>query len=73
MQTRSQTIAKQTDAVSYAPEIECEIPPKYEVNIDFDEASKAWRKNKTSIGNGSYKYKKEKRRRFPEVASFPLI
>ena len=28
----------------------------YEVNIDFDEASKAWRSNKKSIGNGSYKY-----------------
>jgi len=28
----------------------------YEVNIDFDEASEAWRANKKSIGNGSYKY-----------------
>ena len=28
----------------------------YEVNIDFDEASKAWRSNKKNIGNGSYKY-----------------
>ena len=28
----------------------------YEVNIDFDEASKAWRANKKSIGNGNYKY-----------------
>ena len=30
--------------------------PRYEVNIDFDEASSAWRANKKSIGNGSYKY-----------------
>ena len=30
--------------------------PIYEVNIDFDEASEAWRQNKKSIGNGSYKY-----------------
>jgi hypothetical protein len=30
--------------------------PLYEVNIDFDEASKAWKANKKSIGNGSYKY-----------------
>ena len=30
--------------------------PIYEVNIDFDEASKAWRYNKQSIGNGSYRY-----------------
>jgi hypothetical protein len=28
----------------------------FEVNIDFDEASEAWRANKKSIGNGSYKY-----------------
>lgn len=28
----------------------------FEVNIDFDEASEAWRANKKYIGNGSYKY-----------------
>ena len=28
----------------------------YEVNIDFDEASEAWRANKKYIGNGTYKY-----------------
>jgi hypothetical protein len=28
----------------------------FEVNIDFDEASEAWKSNKKSIGNGSYKY-----------------
>ena len=28
----------------------------YQVNIDFDEASKCWRKNKKLIGNGCYKY-----------------
>jgi hypothetical protein len=28
----------------------------YEVNIDFDFASKTWRNNKKYIGNGSYKY-----------------
>ena len=27
-----------------------------EFNIDFDEASAAWMKNKRPIGNGSYKY-----------------
>jgi len=27
-----------------------------EVNIDFDEASKAWRENKTYIGNGCFQY-----------------
>jgi len=28
----------------------------YEVNIDFDEASKAWRQNKKHLGNCQYKY-----------------
>lgn len=28
----------------------------YEVNIDFDEASEAWKANKKYIGNGTYKY-----------------
>ena len=28
----------------------------YEVNIDFDAASEAWRTNKKSVGNGFYKY-----------------
>ena len=28
----------------------------YEVDIDFDAASAAWKSNKKSIGNGSYKY-----------------
>ena len=35
--------------------------PLYEVDIDFDEASEAWRSNKTSIGNGQYKYKGNRR------------
>lgn len=29
----------------------------YKVTIDFDEASKAWRKNKISNGNGQFIYK----------------
>ena len=42
MKTRSQT--------------RCENSVLYEVNIDFDEASEAWKANKRSIGNGSYRY-----------------
>lgn len=30
---------------------------QYEVNIDFDESSIEWRKNKKYIGNGEFKYK----------------
>ena len=48
MKTRSQT-KKENNIVK-------ELPQLYEVNIDFDEASEAWRANKKSIGNGSYKY-----------------
>lgn len=33
----------------------------YEVDIDFDDASKAWRANKKSIGNGQYVYIREKK------------
>jgi hypothetical protein len=35
-----------------------EQPKKQELNfvIDFDAASKAWRENKKSLGNGHYKY-----------------
>ena len=29
---------------------------QFEVNIDFDDATKKWRSNKKSIGNGCYKY-----------------
>jgi len=30
--------------------------PLYEVNIDFDEASRAWKANKKPTVNGCYKY-----------------
>jgi hypothetical protein len=30
--------------------------PIYQVDIDFDAASDAWKENKCYIGNGSYKY-----------------
>jgi hypothetical protein len=33
----------------------------YKVEIDFDEASEAWKQNKISIGNGSYRYLCKKR------------
>ena len=33
------------------------------LDIDFDEASKAWRENKVYIGNGSFRYKKNKKQR----------
>ena len=41
MKTRSQTT---------------QLPP-YTVEIDFDEASRSWKQNKKSQGNGTYTYK----------------
>ena len=32
------------------------ITALFEINIDFDEASKAWKMNKKSNGNGTYSY-----------------
>jgi len=46
MQTRSQT-KSQTKLTPIS---------KFDVEIDFDGASEAWKANKKSIGNGSYKY-----------------
>ena len=36
--------------------IETQLTNQMEVNIDFDDASKEWHKNKKSIGNSQYKY-----------------
>jgi hypothetical protein len=34
----------------------CLVQPFPNVEIDFDQASRAWKLNKKSIGNGCYKY-----------------
>ena len=39
------------------PKIELDLAPPFpKVDVDFDEASAAWRENKKSVGNGCYKY-----------------
>jgi hypothetical protein len=50
MQTRSQT--KDQTRSAWVPT----TVAVYEVDIDFDEASRMWKLNKKQIGNGSYKY-----------------
>ena len=35
-----------------------EMGKQYKINIDFDESSKSWRKNKISLGEGMFKYKR---------------
>lgn len=52
MQTRSHT--KQM-LCTLQSKTQREIP-QFEVFIDFNEASSAWKANKKSIGNGQYKY-----------------
>ena len=47
MKTRSQTKPIELTASNFV---------KYEVDIDFDGALKAWQANKKSIGDSSYKY-----------------
>ena len=65
MQTRSQTrslaqvreLAKEPVIKLVKEPVIIKTPAQlYEVDIDFDDASKAWRANKKSIGNGQYKY-----------------
>lgn len=53
MNTRSKTRSQLT---KIEPPLELKLKPELEVNIDFDDASKEWHKNKKSIGNGHYKY-----------------
>lgn len=79
MQTRSQTHMNNNNS-SVVEVVECNYNLRsktkkelYEVNIDFDGASRAWKKNKISIGNGSYKYKTDKKRRYPTIPTFPLV
>jgi hypothetical protein len=50
MQTRSQTRGQTKSA--WVPT----TVAVYEVDIDFDEASKMWKFNKKRMGNGTYKY-----------------
>jgi len=56
MKTRSQTRKEVNTEVNTVSNIESNERVLYEVNIDFDEASRAWRSNKKSMGNGQYKY-----------------
>ena len=54
MQTRSQT--KLSDNQQSIMDHCLEVKDCLEVNIDFDDASNAWKQNKKYMGNGTYKY-----------------
>ena len=47
MQTRSHTKLSENQET---------VVLELEVNIDFDDASNAWKQNKKYMGNGTYKY-----------------
>lgn len=55
MRTRSQT--SNDTYYPLTPSRSSSRLTKLTVDIDFDEASSEWRKNKRSIGNGCYSYK----------------
>jgi hypothetical protein len=55
MQTRSQTIQPLEKIVPNQP-LHIFAPLLQKVDIDFDDATRAWKMNKKSIGNGCYKY-----------------
>jgi hypothetical protein len=65
MKTRSQTRNKLSIDTSYSEGFSEHIPcsrsssrlAKQTVDVDFDGASREWRKNKQSMGNGCYSYK----------------
>jgi hypothetical protein len=56
MPVRTRNQAKQATTPTTTTPRPVHSQPLFEVDIDFDAASEAWRANKKSIGNGSYKY-----------------
>ena len=63
MKTRSQTKKEQEHELQKKEPIEPiseldDEPVQYAVDIDFDEAKKAWRANKVALKNGCFRYKK---------------
>lgn len=58
MLTRSQS-KKTNNLQNKTLEKTINVSIELEVNIDFDDSSREWRKNKRSIGNGQFKYIKK--------------
>jgi hypothetical protein len=56
MRTRSITRLLKELKEEYNIQTDKQNKLEYEVNIDFDEASTAWKANKKSTGGGCYKY-----------------
>jgi len=56
MKTRNESRLLEEAKEQYDVKTEKQNEFEYEVNIDFDEASAAWKANKKSTGGGCYKY-----------------
>ena len=52
--------SRNREAMKFIDDIENVLKQPYSVNIDFDEASRQWQKNKIKLSDGCYKYKKHK-------------
>ena len=60
MKTRSQTRIIRSVENQKDMKYEQNKEPLFQVNIDFDESSREWIKNKKRIGNGMYVYKNKR-------------
>lgn len=56
--SRAKSVQIPTKMTTRSQSKNAKIPNYMEVDIDFDEATTAWNKNKIKIGNGCYRYKK---------------
>jgi hypothetical protein len=59
--SRAKSVQIPTKMITRSQSIKQYKRPNYvelDIDIDFDEASKAWNKNKIKTGNGCYRYKK---------------
>jgi hypothetical protein len=84
MKTRSQTKSESRQSESKQSESkqsesrqsefrQTDFRQLYDVKIDFDEASEAWKANKKSIGNGSYKYVCAKRSKNNKICAMKCL
>lgn len=56
--SRAKSVQIPTKMVTRSQSKNAKRPNYMEVDIDFDEATTEWNKNKIKIGNGCYRYKK---------------
>lgn len=70
MMTRSKT--RQYHSHKVVKKNQMEVNDSFPTDIDFDEASMAWRNNKRYLGNGMFAYKHNKRTHTLQSSSYTL-